>query len=66
MTTYITNINSGNLKEILIKIKKEDTLIIFEEEKAFSSDFLNDLPFEILKEKVYKTNKHVWLKKKKT
>ena len=29
MTTYITNINSGNLKEVLTKIKKEDTLIIF-------------------------------------
>ena len=29
MTTYITNINSGKLKEVLSKLKKEDTLIIF-------------------------------------
>ena len=29
MTTYITNINSGKLKEVLAKLKKEDTLIIF-------------------------------------
>ena len=62
---------SALVQDVLTKLAysalvKEDTLIIFEEEKAFSSDFLNDLPFEILKEKVYKTNKHVWLKKKKT
>ena len=29
MTTYITNISSGKLKEVLSKLKKEDTLIIF-------------------------------------
>lgn len=29
MTTYITNINSGKLKEVLSKLKKEDTLMIF-------------------------------------
>ena len=29
MTTYITNINSGKLKDVLAKLKKEDTLIIF-------------------------------------
>lgn len=29
MTTYITNISSDKLKDVLTKIKKEDTLIIF-------------------------------------
>ncbi len=29
MATYITNISSGKLKELLIKLRKEDTLIIF-------------------------------------
>ena len=29
MTTYITNISSDKLKEVLTKLKKEDTLIIF-------------------------------------
>jgi hypothetical protein len=29
MTTYITNISSGKLKDVLSKLKKEDTLIIF-------------------------------------
>ena len=29
MATYITNISSDRLKELLIKLRKEDTLIIF-------------------------------------
>ena len=45
MTTYITNINSGNLKEVLTKIKKEDTLIIFHSsnEKQVLRNFCSSL-----------------------
>ena len=40
-----------------------DTLIVIEEEKNRVFSFATDLGFVIIKEKVYKTNKHVFLKK---
>ena len=39
------------------------TIIIFEEDVRFQLDFTESLSFEVIKEKKYKTNKHVWLKK---
>lgn len=42
----------------------EDTLLIIEETKEEDFSFCAELGFEIIREKVYKTNKHVFLKKK--
>ena len=42
----------------------EDTLIIIEEEKGRDFSFAEYFGFDIIKEKVYKTNKHVFLKRK--
>ena len=39
------------------------TILIFEEDIRFPLDFIDGLSFEVMKEKKYKTNKHVWLKK---
>ena len=39
-----------------------DTWIIIEADKNNSLDFLKDMPFEIQREKVYKTNKHVFIR----
>ncbi len=41
----------------------EDTLIIVEAQLDKNFDFLEDLGFYIKKEKIYKTNKHVFIKK---
>ena len=41
----------------------EDTLIIVEAQLDKDFDFLEDLGFYIKKEKIYKTNKHVFIKK---
>ncbi len=41
----------------------EDTVIIVEASKETDFTYLNDLGFTMLKEKVYKTNKHVFLEK---
>lgn len=41
----------------------EDTVIIVEASKETDFNYLNDLGFTILKEKVYKTNKHVFMEK---
>lgn len=41
----------------------EDTLLIIEETKEEDFSFCHELGFEILKEKIYKSNKHVFLKK---
>jgi 16S rRNA (guanine966-N2)-methyltransferase len=46
------------------KVANEDTLIIIEEEKNTDFSYAEDLGFDIIKEKVYKTNKHVFLKKR--
>lgn len=40
----------------------EDTLIIIEADKDNALDFINETPFEIVREKVYKTNKHDFLR----
>ena len=40
-----------------------DTTIIVEASLETSFDYINDLGYEILKEKTYKTNKHMFLKR---
>ncbi len=52
--------------EVLTALKKqpfvnEDTLIIIEADKQKSFDFVSNIGFTIIKEKLYKTNKHVFL-----
>lgn len=42
----------------------EDTLIIIEEDIKTDFSYANDLGFDIIKEKLYKTNKHVFLRRK--
>lgn len=41
----------------------EETLIIVEEERHADFSYVRDLGYEIVREKVYKTNKHVFLHK---
>lgn len=41
----------------------EDTLIIVEASKETDFSYLSDLGYHLLKEKVYKTNKHVFIEK---
>jgi 16S rRNA (guanine(966)-N(2))-methyltransferase RsmD len=41
-----------------------DTLIIVEASKETSFDYIEDTPFQITKEKIYKTNKHVFIEMK--
>lgn len=41
-----------------------DTIIIIEEKNDRDFSFAKDLGFDIIKEKVYKTNKHVFLRKR--
>ena len=45
------------------KILYADTLIVVEASLETSVDYANDLGFEIVKEKKYKTNKHFFLKR---
>lgn len=42
----------------------EDTLLIIEETKDEDFSFCAELGFELIKEKIYKSNKHVFLRKK--
>lgn len=42
----------------------ENTLIIIEEEKHTDFSYAEELGFAIIKEKVYKSNKHIFLQKK--
>ncbi len=42
----------------------EDTLLIIEETKEEDFSFCTELGFEMIKEKIYKSNKHVFLKKR--
>lgn len=42
----------------------ENTLMILEAELSRKMDFLEQLGFEVIKEKLYKTNKHVFVKKR--
>lgn len=42
----------------------EDTLIIIEASKETSADFIEEMGYEVTKEKVYKTNKHIFVRYK--
>jgi len=46
-----------------MKYVDEDTIIIIEALKDTDFSFASEYGFDILKEKCYKTNKHVWLRK---
>lgn len=55
-------------KEVLItlsdsNILKDDTLIVVEASSDTDFDYLTELGYEIVKEKIYKTNKHVFIKR---
>lgn len=54
----LTSIQNHNLLD-------EDGMIIIEADKDRDFAFVNDLGFEITREKIYKTNKHVFLRSKK-
>lgn len=45
-------------------ILMEDTLIVFEASLDTEIDYLEELGYELVKEKRYKTNKHVFVKKR--
>ena len=54
-------------KEVLITLSdsdilKDDTLIVVEASNDTDFDYLTELGYEIVKEKIYKTNKHVFIK----
>ncbi|MCQ2523216.1 MAG: 16S rRNA (guanine(966)-N(2))-methyltransferase RsmD [Lachnospiraceae bacterium] len=58
--------NKGLEKEMLEVLKKmpyvtEDTLIVIEASLDTSFDYLEDLGYELYKEKRYKTNKHIFV-----
>ena len=46
------------------KVVTEDTLIVIEEKKERDFSFADALGFEIVKEKIYKSNKHVFLRRR--
>ena len=55
-------------KQVLESLSKldsvsEDTLIIVEASLETEFDYVSDLGFTITKEKIYKTNKHIFIKK---
>lgn len=61
--------NNGHEERILsvlsnMKYVTEDTLIIVEASLDTKMDYADELGFEIIKEKKYKTNKHIFLKRK--
>lgn len=61
--------NSGYEERILtvlagMKYVTEDTLIIVEAALKTKADYLEQLGFELVREKNYKTNKHLFIKKK--
>ena len=45
------------------KMINEDTLIIFEASLDTDIEYLHDLGYDLIKEKIYKTNKHVFVKR---
>ena len=47
------------------KLIHEDTLIIFEASLDTDISYLDDLGYELIKEKKYKTNKHVFVQRSK-
>ena len=48
------------------KCLDEDSLIVIEEQKDTDFSYAYELGFDIIKEKIYKTNKHVFLRKRET
>lgn len=42
----------------------ENTLLILEAEAYMKTDYLDGLGFEVIREKIYRTNKHIFVKKK--
>ena len=46
------------------KAVTEDTLIVIEELKDRDFSFAEEMGFDIIKEKIYKTNKHVFIRRK--
>ena len=44
-------------------ILKDDTLIVVEASNDTDFGYLTELGYEIVKEKIYKTNKHVFIKR---
>ena len=62
---YESGLNLEALKILAGKdFKYEDTLIVCEDLKEADYEEVTKLGFEIVKEKVYKTNKHIFIKKK--
>ena len=47
------------------KLIHEDTLIVFEASLDTDISYLEDLGYELIKEKKYKTNKHVFVQRSK-
>ena len=65
---WIPPYNKELEKEVLItlsdsNILKDDTLIVVEASNDTDFDYLTELGYEIVKEKIYKTNKHVFIKR---
>lgn len=59
----------GQDKRVLSALKSmpyvdENTLIIIEEDKKTNFDYLSDLGYDMIRQKQYKTNQHVFLKKR--
>ena len=52
------------LAAVSSKAVTSDTLIVIEEKNDRDFSFAKDLGFDIIKEKIYKTNKHVFLRKR--
>ena len=46
-----------------MSIADEDTVIITEADLNTDFSYVTDLGYEVLREKIYKTNKHIFLKK---
>ena len=60
--------HKGFEKEVLTMLTKmsiadEDTVIITEADLNTDFSYVTDLGYEVLREKIYKTNKHIFLKK---
>ena len=56
---YYTPVLNGLLSS---GIADKDTLIIAEADKKEDFSFAQEMGYQIIKEKIYKTNKHVWLR----
>ena len=64
MTDAVTAVRTVEGKyKFDIDILKDDTLIVVEASNDTDFDYLTELGYEIVKEKIYKTNKHVFIKR---